>query len=353
MRAHLATEHPPVALLGLTTAATVLACLATPALAPVAIVIPASPAPVVPAPRPPAKPASPTPASPRAGELLFALRAGDATYVRLAAVENGDQPGLAVPRHGPLRHVTDEGVELAIASVALADVPADYAVWKDRTLKVDGHCEAKVTGFAVVARLTGDPAYTDAEPRVEAWDAELVMRHGARALAVRLDGCTGAYARDAALPDPVVAEVLHDAELEAAGRAALIASPLSAETQGDWDAAAKDDGRSSPAWSAEPDAVTARVVRHPTTGAIFVAVQGRAGAGCGEPTANLWGLYRVVDRTLVQVQLRALSPEDQFDTLIDVDNDGHFELLGAPGQLSREDGALIDQFVLPFYGCSC
>lgn len=359
MRTLLAAEHPHVALLGLTTAATaatLVACLTTPAMAPAAIVIPASPAPVVPAPAPKPVPVKPAVPSPRAGELGFAFRAGEATYLRLASLQHADEPGLAAPRHGRLRHVTDDGVHAAIATVALGDVPADYAVWKDRTVKVNNNCSAHVTGFAVVARVTGDVSYAGSDQ--EDWDAKLVMQHGAPVLAAQLDGCTSGYARDAALPDPVEPSIFADPSLEAAGRAALIASAPAAATQREWDDQLRDTATPTRAWASELDAVTAQVFRHPTTGETFVSVRGHVGGGCGDPRANLWGLYRVVDDQLVPVQVRQLDDMDHVDTILDIDNDGSFELLGTSWLgdtqlLTHEDGTAIDQLDLPFYGCPC
>ena len=384
MRLNVASQHSQGAVIGVgvaATAAALVACLTTPA-PPVAILIPASPMmPAAPVPVPPpvaAPKAAPKVPNPRAGELMLVLRAGHETYIRLADVRRpGDEDStatLAVPRHGRLRLAEDDGVQSAIAAVAARDLPGDYGAWRGRTVKVGPACEAKVISFAVIARLTGDPSYAGKD--LEAWDAASVMASGAPVLAAKLDGCDGLYARDAALPAVVVPEVLHDAALEQAGRAALIASEAAAETQRAWDQQLRDIGGTPHAWTAEPEAVTAEVLRHPITGETFVAVHGHVPAGCGDPHANVWGLFRVVDRparpsggadgrgsppvggALVTVELRDLGELESIDAVLDVDGDGRFELLGKPWLgnaevLTSAAGDALDRLDLPFYGCPC
>jgi hypothetical protein len=129
--------------------------------------------------------------------------------------EDGEGARRSLPPHGRPRLVEDDGVQAAIAPVAQRAVPAGYAAWAGRKVKVDSTCEASVVGFAVVARLIGEPDYAG----VDAWDAASVMKAGHAVLAAKLDRCTGRLARDAALPAIVFPTRRHDAALERAGRA--------------------------------------------------------------------------------------------------------------------------------------
>ncbi len=342
----------------------------------VARLIPTPPAlaaspPVAPAPAP--APVVPPPLAPavHSSELKFVFEVGDATYVKLATL---DAPGaadaaadadaathasaaaVAMPRHGKLRHLHADGIDAAIATVALRHVPAAYAGWQGRKVKVDRTCEATVTGFAVVARLSGDPSYAG-DTGHDAWDAASVMANGSRVLAAKLDGCTGTFARSAALPDIVVPTKLVDPALAEAAIAALIASAPAQETQREWDAQRADTGGTPSLWHAD-GAVTAEVLRHPTTGEIFVSAHGNVNGGCGAPEANVWGLFRVVDGALVPVQLRQLGEMRTIDALIDIENDGALELLGKPWLgdaelLTGVSGDEIDSLSVPFHGCPC
>src|SRR6185369_11640136 len=96
-----------------------------------------------------------------------------------------------------------------------ANVPVAYRRWLGQRVTVDGTCSANVTGFAVVARLTGDTGYAGIDD--EHWTARNVLEHGHPMLAATLDGCHGTFARDAALAPVVIPKVLADnAKLAAA-----------------------------------------------------------------------------------------------------------------------------------------
>ncbi len=314
----------------------------------------------------------------RSSELMFVFQADGDTYMKLAtleaakpadgdAPEDGDHAGVAMPRHGKLRHAHGEdGVDAVIASVAPRHVPAAYAAWQGRKVKVDNTCEATVIGFAVVARVTGDASYAG---ETDTWTAASVMANGSRVLAAKLDDCAGTYARTATLPNVVVPTKLVDARLQQAAIAALIASAPSQETQRAWDAQRTETGGTPGLWYSEGysaadsdgqpgSAVTAEVLRHPITGETFVSAHGRADGGCGDPEANVWGLFRVVDGALVPVQLRQLGEIRTIDALIDIEGDGELEMLGKPWLgdaelLTRASGDEIDSLSVPFHGCPC
>jgi hypothetical protein len=314
----------------------------------------------------PAPPAAPV----RSSQLLFAFTAGKATYVRLADLQSprddeardpADPPRprthkLAMPRHGKLRLATDDGVQSVIGKLATRDVPAAYASWLDKTLTVDNTCEARVVGFAVISQVTGDASYVSNDGS-DRWTVRNVLAAGQPMLAAQLDGCTGSFARDAALPAIVTLDVQHDAALERRARTALFASSAARATQASWDEQMQSMNDAPSAWTHDAE-VTTQVVRHPRTGDTFVSVQARVTGGCGAPEANVWGLYRVVDGKLVAIHERPLGEVETIDALVDLEGDGELEVLGKPWLatdriLLRGNGDVIDQIALSFAGCPC
>lgn len=324
--------------------------------APVASPAVAAPSPmplpaVLPTPQPPAPPAPEA----HSNQLMFVFQAGGTTYMKIADLRMLDQDGdeLPVPRHGKLRLTEDDNIEAAIAPVADRDVPVMHLGWKDRKVKVDNRCEANVVGFAVVSRIVGDSTWAD----LKQWNAAGVMKAGHIVLAAKLDRCTGSFARDATLPDIVVPTATHDAALENAATAALLASEAARDTQREWDEQESATGGQTSPWHKEA-AITTEVLRHPRTGVMFVSVHGQVMGGCGDPQANVWGLFRVDGDKLVPVQLRKLGEIETIDALIDVDGDGEFEILGKPWLpsdtlLTHANGELLDQLSVPFLGCPC
>ena len=345
-------------LLGVGGVVAIVAGVATVTAAPATRAVVAEPAPTAPAPVPPPV---------RSSQLLFTFTADQATYVRLADLksprESDDdndaprraRPTLAIPHHGKLRLATDDGVQSVIGAIAAHDVPAAYAGWLGKKLKVDNTCEATVTGFAVVSQVTGDASYTGDEQ----WTTKNVLATGQPMLAARLDRCTGRFARDAALPDVVIPASTHDAALERAARTALLASPAAQAMQKTWTEQLDSMAGAGVASAWTHDAtITSQVLHHPSTGATFVSVQARVAGGCGAPEANLWGLYRVVDGTLFPIQVRPLGDIETIDTVLDLEGDGELELLGKPWLgtdqiLTRAGGETLDAIALAFVGCPC
>jgi hypothetical protein len=280
-----------------------------------------------------------TETAPASTELLFALDVDGDEYLQLG----DDLP----ERYGTLRLIKEDGEYDAIADVAARDLPAEQRAWLGRAMRVDGRCTAHVSGFAVIARVATDSEGT--------WTAERTFEQGARFLALRLDGCSGEYAREAALPDPLLPVKVDDAALAARARAALLASEPALDAQREWShSGARGDWRDN-----RSSEITADVYRHPTTGALWVAVHAHVGHGCGDPGVNVWGLYRVeADGRLAPRVVRTLETLETIDQLIDVDGDGTWELLGKPWlELDRvfthDDGEEIERLSLPYDGCPC
>jgi len=295
----------------------------------------------------------------RSMELGLVFSVGGATYMPLAEV--GADRDVAIPKHGRPRLSSADGVESAIATVEDSDVPAEYRRWQGRTVVVDNACETTVTGFAIVARLTGDPGYAGID--ASKWTATSVFETGGTLLVARLADCDGTFARDAALPAVVVPEPIEDAELGGRARAALIASAAAKDTQAEYAkfyTQYEADGEPHGNWWDEKYVhFDTRVVRHPTTGVTWVSVHGSIDHGCGDPSVNVWGLFRVDgDGTLAPVQLRKLDDLWEIDQLVDIDNDGELEVIGKPWLgldtvVVRANGEELDRLQLPFFGCPC
>lgn len=293
-------------------------------------------------------------AAPIADEIKLMFRAGDASYVRISDIERDAAGALAWPRHAAPRLLEEDGAEVAIAAVADADVPARHRAWVGRQVIVDGTCRATVTGFAVVSRLLGDPGYAGIEK--DAWDVAAVMQAGAPVLAARLDRCSGTYARDAALAPVVIPAPIQDERLAASARSALIASSVGAEMARRW--AELGSQAATGAWWDHAQLVT-RVLRHPRTSAVLVAVHAYTDFECGGPDINVWGLYRAAaDGTLTPVHERKLDALRSIEKIIDVEGDGALELIGRSWLgnnllLTAADGSEIDHLDMQFYGCPC
>lgn len=295
----------------------------------------------------------------RSLELGLVFSAGGATYMQITEV--GDERDVAIPKHGKPRLSSADGVESAIATVKESDVPIAYRRWQDRDVVVDNNCRTTVTGFAVVARLTGDTGYAGIED--SKWTAKNVFDSGAKVLAAKLADCDGTFARDAALPAVVVPEPIEDEALASRARAALIASAAAHDTQSEYAkyySQYEGDGEPHGNWWDEQYVnFSTRVVRHPTTGVTWVSIHGSMDHGCGDPTVNVWGLFRVErDGTLAPVQLRKLDDLWEIDQLVDIDNDGQLELIGKPWLgldtiVVRANGEELERLQLPFYGCPC
>lgn len=286
----------------------------------------------------------------RSTELGLVFSAGGASYMKLAELGDGRE---IMPKHGKPRLFESDGIESAVAAVQESDLPLAYRRWQDRAVLVDGTCRTRVVGFAVVSRLSGDPGYAGIADA--SWTADSVLARGSVVLAAKLAGCTGTYARDAALPAVVVPQPIANAELAAKAKAALIASQPAQDTQREY----LEFDQSGSWWDSEAARFETRIVRHPTTGVTWVSVHGTMEHGCGDPEVNVWGLFRVQrDGSLVAVQLRRLGDLWSIAQLVDLDDDGELELIGAPWLgldtvVTRGNGEELDRLALPFFGCPC
>ncbi len=286
----------------------------------------------------------------RTSDVSLVFSAGGATYMKLADI--GDEAEV-MPEHGTPKLYTDDYVQASIATVKASELSDEYSAWQGRADKVDATCDAKVTGFAVVARLTGDTGYSGIEDG--SWTASNVLENGSVELAAKLDGCTGTFARDASLPAIVVLEQIENAKLAKEARALLVASTPAQDAQDEY-AESEQKGNW---WDNEYATFATKIVRHPTTGVTWVSVHGSVEHGCGDPEINVWGLFRVeADGSLAAVQLRNLGDLWSIDKLVDLDNDGELEVIGKPWLgldtvVARGSGEELDRLSLAFFGCPC
>jgi hypothetical protein len=282
------------------------------------------------------------------GHFAFVVRAGAKHYVELASLDVDIDQGKLVLEHD------DDGVYTAVAPVRVEDVPAAYRPWLGRHVVVDGKCTARVTGFAMLARLTGDPGYAGIDS--DHWTKQTIRDKGTQLLVAAIDGCSGTYARDAALPAMPALVPVSEPDLEAKARATLIASEVAADAQRAW----HDDWEMKGNWwDASDVTITTRAMRHARTGVVWISVIAHRDHGCGDAEVDVWGLFRVArDGSLKTVSLRHSEELDTLDELLDVDGDGVPELLGKPWLgldhvLERPDGTELSRLPLQFYGCPC
>jgi hypothetical protein len=279
----------------------------------------------------------------------FVFRVGDASHLMVAPLSEG----VPLPAHGPLVFTTSaEGEEAVVAEVALSDVPATHRALVDHGVTVAGGCTARVLGFAIVARLSGDTAYAGASGT---WDTASVWEHGAKALTARLDGCYGAYGRDASLRPIQEAIPERDDAARGLALADFLGTEAVAAAQRDYE---KQGGKGS-FQDADDEVLDVRVVRHPTTGVRWVMIFANVNEGCGGAQIHLAASYRIVaDGRVALASLDTLDDMARVDHLVDLDGDGVFELvthdwLGTSAQLRDAHGHILVESTVPYFGCPC
>lgn len=299
--------------------------------------------------------------------VAMVFQAQGATWMKL---ENLAVPGeptdmngylrVGIPKHGKVRYTREDYIETVIAPVAIDDVPYVSRERLGEKVIVDGTCTAYITGFAVVARLTGSPGYVG-DDTTDEWTAKSVMQYGAPMLAAKLDGCSGTLARDASLPPAATPRRLKedDVKLVAQAKAMLLRSPSAYATTKEWN----DHYSSTPVserttWDKD-HATTwkSEMFIHPTTHAMWISIHANQLEGCGSPHVNVWGLYRVeADKSLTSFDVD-LGQIETIDQLIDLDGDGMWEVVGKEwlGTTIVNDakGTTLETLDRPFYGCPC
>lgn len=287
-------------------------------------------------------------------QLLFVFQAENDTYVKLSS---------ETPAHGKRRLVDDDHGTITIAEVAPASLPREWRDWRGKEVVLDRGCTARVTGFAVVTRLVGDPGYAGLDDTK--WKESTAARAGATSLAARISAPADCwkdalYARDAALAPILALDRIEDADLAEAAHAALLAGDAAKRAQASVDElGGGDEGEPAMSW-VDHATFDTRVLRHPTTGVTWVMIHAiPSELGCGGPQFNVFGLYKVGPQgDLITVEDRSLESVFSIDRIIDLDHDGALELvghdwLGMQPILATAAGDELDRLELPFYGCPC
>lgn len=266
-------------------------------------------------------------------------------------------PRAAMPKHGPIRYTREDWVETAIAPLDLADVPAESRERLGDKIIVDGTCTAYITGFAIVSRLTGSPGYAGDDTSSE-WNANSVMRYGEPMIAAKLDRCDGTLARDGALPPAATAKRWKDVDekLVERAKAEMIGSAKGRAAATEWRAHYEQGEATRSTWQDSADWKIDMFV-HPTTHETWLSLHAHTHDGCGAPYVNQWGLYRVeADGTLTSMDVD-LGDIEEIEQLIDVDNDGMWEVVGkewlGETRINDAKGTMLDRLQRPFYGCPC
>jgi hypothetical protein len=303
--------------------------------------------------------------SSRAVGMVFTAQG--ATWMKLENLqvfgEDTDMDGVrrsAFPKHGPIWHTTEDYVEVATAPIEIDDVPLAHRDRLGDKIIVDGSCVAYITGFHVVARLTGSPGYAGDDVN-GAWSATSVMRYGAPMIAAKLDTCPGTLARDATLPEaaPAKAHKDDDAKLVAQAKRMLLRSKDAHATTKEWNSYYENAAEEwTKGWARHPSTEWKTMTfTHPVTHETWISIHANQLEGCGSPHVNVWGLYRVEkDGTLTSFDAK-LGDIQRIDTLVDLDGDGVVEVVGKAwlGDLLVNDvhGTTLEKLELPFYGCAC
>ena len=285
--------------------------------------------------------APPAPRADKDVELVFT--AGGSTWLALADVDVE-----SVTKHGASRQVTDDYTHATIAPVA--ELPDSARGWQHRDVVVDGRCHDTLEQFAIVSRLSGDPAYANIDNDGQ-WTAKAIDAHGTRVLAAKLVHCTGTYARAATTMAAQPFVRVTDKRAVAKARAAMLASGFAAKARAEW----KHTGTP---WLTDTT-IDTLVVRDPRSNQVWISAHAHSSFSCGGPNANFWGLFRVgSDGELAQVELHELDNIESIDALVDLDGDGVPELFAKaflePASVVLDaNGDELRRLETPYFGCPC
>jgi hypothetical protein len=327
----------------------------------------------------PLTPPAPQPTAPLEPGFTFAFELDGASYVLLKdmdalddvldlsedaeALDDEDdvRPARApLPGHAPPALVRMDGLPVAaVAAVQAEALSADLAsfrAWQGREVLVDSACRARVTGFALVARVYAeDLLYEEQEQHLSAAALARAIFDdmGHLVLAARLDGCIGSYAQPAERPPAIQASELESHPAAAAAAAKLRQSKAGRAAQRTW---RENDYERT--WWRDAEVIT-QIVQHPRTRETFLSVHMLSDVECGGLEIHLWGLYRVDSRDQLEPLVqRQLDNIHELETFVDIDGDGRFELLasslwGMDTFLLVADGSRKAMLHVPFFGCQC
>jgi hypothetical protein len=284
--------------------------------------------------------------------LVFELEG--TSYIRLSTE-------LRATARGRARMIVEDGVHAVVAPVAASALPGGLAnKWRDRTMLVNGTCEARVIGFAEVSRVSGDPPGSedywfgsdDERPAKEpTWTRESIVADNVT-LVAKLDGCSGTWARGSDYERAQVAHSVSAPGLETEALADLLARTGEDPIQDEW----KQMGRDGD-WRDSID-VQATTYEHPTTGEKWIFARAYKDGDCGEFSVSKMAAYRVGSSGKIHRFTDLEFAGEPIEDVVDLDGDGQPELvLGGSNAAELVDLANTrhDSISVPFhhYGCGC
>ncbi|HKE20698.1 MAG TPA: nuclear transport factor 2 family protein [Kofleriaceae bacterium] len=275
-------------------------------------------------------------------------------------------PGPAPEPHGALGLVKpggpeglDDGVYVASAAIATADLDPDLARLKGAKVRDDGGCEAEIVGFrafslevphfGTVQEWSGG-VDGDGKPASEAAIAGDVFAAGRTFVGAELGGsCHGTYAALADRPAIVPGEKVSDAALEEKARDAFAGLEAVAALQTEYRGA----GQKGRWWDGNIDV---QIFKHPGSGQVIVSVLADNHGGCGDFAASAWAVYQVKGSALAL--LHGEGGPGEVRGAIDADADGRLELVthdsfGTAAALVNGDGDEVAAVHYAYNDCPC
>lgn len=286
--------------------------------------------------------------------LMWIVGAGDRTFVQLAPADED------LPLHNArfTQHEPGEGMQVAVADVRDADVPADLRAWKGKEVIVaDTDCRAHITGFAVYASLSGAPSYAGLADDA-GWNVDAVLHAGEPTLVGVLDGCAaGTWARDASLPEPYHATVTADFNaspdvraLADAARADFLSTPAGVNDLVRHAAADSDTGHKPTALP-----IDVNIVEDTRTNTRLIVIHTEnAGNGCGDPNEfSTTAIYKDLGNNALSRVYLGESPFNVSGQIFDVDNDGELEVVSDGSVSGFRDELRSTRRGSRWFGCPC
>jgi hypothetical protein len=293
-----------------------------------------------------------------AGVAGFLLSLGAKEFLVLggAAPERHGKPTVVKPGGA---EGMDDGVWLASAPIAAADLDPDVARLKGVKVRDDGGCEAEIVGFRAFAlevphfgtvQEWNGGFEGDGKRASDAQIAEDVFSAGQTFVGAELGGsCHGVYAVAAERPAIVSGEKVTDAALEKKARDAFARLDAVVKLEAEY----RGQGGKGRWWD---DSAAVQIFKHPASGQVIVSVLADNRGSCGEFAASAWAVFEVKGGSLALLHGEG-APGEVRDA-IDADGDGHLELVthdvfGTEAALVGSDGNEIAALRYAYNDCPC
>jgi hypothetical protein len=279
------------------------------------------------------------PPPPPATSLGFTFTADRTTWLAIGDVSADALKALGPSTASAMRVVEDDYVYAAVGPIFNAS--EFTGAWHEVVFE-DG-CRETLHDFAMIGRTSGSPLF---ESNEDHWTASSILAHGEVVMAAKLTHCKGAFATTA----PVTRlEPVTDAALASRARSVLVHSEFARKAVAEW-----KEMRGNHAWTADAKIDTI-IVRD--RGVTWISAHAHTdGVGCGSPSTNFWGLFRVAaDGSLERIALREVDVAS-IDALIDIDGTPALlaqGLLPSGPTLLDTSGDARTSVLAPYFGCPC